>query len=203
MKTRNFLPLTILSIILVMLSSSCDHKITSPDDKADLQNFSMRIGGALEAELDSDIVLSNEQVSISTHGGERVLSMFFQTKTSRDNQEEEAQVRIIVPFHTEQGFPEVGVINFKTEDFSNFNSMVGYRLIRHDDSALQSVFDFRVTTGQLRVSESSETHLKGDLLVSAKQVRGIRKSFGQTEEVQLANDGQIAVIVQLDVAVNR
>jgi hypothetical protein len=189
--------------VITCASFSCDGGIADAEKGASDRNILVRIGGALEASFDGDGMLHEDRVLIASHAGKPVLSMYFSVKTSIPNKQEEARIGVTLPFQSDHNSPPIGLINVKAEEEPEFSGSVGYTIVLHDGTELRAVYDFRASAGQLQITESSDTRLKGTLRLVALQVRGIRQSNGQLEEVTLANEGRIAVVVTFDVAVDR
>ncbi len=181
---------------------SCDNDVVAPE-APDPQNFSVRLGGALEVSFDKNVTAAREHVLLLMPEGQASLSMFFQMRINNDSKNDEVSMHVTFPVTVSKDHPEPGIYEHRYEAHSPFFGNTEYRLTVPDASDLQVIYNFRGIAVQLRLEESSADHVKGDLHITAKQVRGLIKSYGQLQDVRLANDGQIAIAVKFDVPLTR
>lgn len=177
---------------------ACDHNLITPAEPAP-PSFTVKLGGALEASFDKNVTDALSQVLLlAPEGHPASLAMRFLAKVKNGNREDVVNLQVTFPINISQNHPGPGIYEHRYEDHTPYSGILTYSLVVQDASGLQALHEFRGDSMQLRIEESTAGHVKGDLFVEAKQVRGLMRSYGQLQDQQLANEGRIIVAVKFE-----
>lgn len=190
----NFYKLLLL-LSIAALFSGCSSNSVEPIqiEKGEI----IRISGALNTSLYSDITVYECQGTIKSWDIGNTLFLTIRAKRNFNNENEQINLNLYIPLDSDD-YPVSG--KYYSHLLNDNFCGVSYK----NQWAKNSFSNYRFETGMARlvIEESANHHLVGKFSLSANQSYGQRILNGQVEDVKLANQGKITVSGKIDVALN-
>ena len=186
----------LLTLPFFFFFTACSSNTNDPVIEGDTSGNEILLRGALNVKFDnkeSDYRADFNTISIE---GENVLQIRVSALSDNTDDKEQALLICSVPVESATGLPEVGDYQFKTETHEKFKGNFSYE--RRLNSGDFFRFKFEGISLRLRINESQPDHLTGSFSFKARQEYGQRMMHGQLEDVNLANNGEINILVNFN-----
>ncbi len=157
----------------------------------------IRISGALNTSLYSDVTVYECQGTIKNWDIGYTLILSIRARTNTNNSDEQISLNLYLPLDSDE-YPIVG--KYYSHMLADNFSGVSYKNQWNKDSFSK----YRFETGLVRIviEESDNNHLVGKFSLSANQSYGQRMINGQVEDIKLTNRGKIVVSGKIDVVLD-